>query len=176
MLAATGLLTGRGHDQSDLPDAGRGDRRAGNAGVGTLGVQGDVVFSSATTLLVELGRTTGDRLTVTGDAQNTRHRGARRHLVPHAAVDRPRDGTTYTIVSAAGGVTGTFDHVGNQLFLLRPTITYGANTVTVKLKASTVASFVSGQGANAVAFGQALDALRARPLRRARRTSTARST
>lgn len=160
-MVATGLLTGRGLINPTFLTLGAAIVAPGNAGVGTLGVQGDVIMTSATTLLVELGRTTGDRLTVTGDAQNTGIAALDGNLILTPATDRPRDGTTYTIVSAAGGVVGQFDHVGNQLFLLRPTLTYGANTVTVKLKAGSVASFVSGQGANAVAFGQALDALRA---------------
>ena len=160
-LVATGLLTGRGTINPTFLTLGAAIVAPGNAGVGTLTVQGDVVMSSATTLLLELGRTTGDRLTVTGDAQNTGIAALDGNLILTPAVDRPRDGTTYTIVSGAGGVTGTFDHVGNQLFLLRPTLTYGANAVTVKLKASSVATYVAGQGPNAVAFGQALDALRA---------------
>ncbi len=159
-LVATGLLTGRGTINPTFLTLGAAVVAPGNAGVGTLTAQGDVIFSSATTLLIELGRTTGDRLTVTGDAQNTGIAALDGNLILTPATDRPRDGTTYTIVSAAGGRVGTFDHVGNQLFLLRPTLTYGANTVTVKLKAGSVAAFVSGQGANAQAFARALDALR----------------
>jgi|GEM_PF-5438949 len=161
-LVATGLLTGRGTiDPTYLTLGAAIVAPGGTAGVGTLTVQGDVIFSSATGLLLELGRTGGDRLTVTGDALNTGIAALDGTLIltPNFS-SRPRDGAVYTIVSAAGGVAGTFDHVGNLLFLLRPTVTYGANAVTVKLKAGSVAAYVQGQGATAQAFGQALDALR----------------
>ncbi len=108
-------------------------------GIGTLSIQGDVVLASGNELLIELGRSTNDRLRVLADAaQGTTgvaSLGGDVWFTPSSAGGGPRHNNTYTFVTADGGVVNTFDSVNGFLGILRPQVTYNANTVTVKLKA-----------------------------------------
>jgi uncharacterized protein YhjY with autotransporter beta-barrel domain len=108
-------------------------------GIGTLSIQGDVVLASGNELLIELGRSTNDRLRVLADAaQGTTgiaSLGGDVWFSPSGAGGGPRHNNSYTFVTADGGVVNTFDSVNGYLGILRPQVTYGANTVTVKLKA-----------------------------------------
>jgi len=108
-------------------------------GIGTLTIQGDVVLASGNELLIELGRSTNDRLRVLADAaQGTTGiigLGGDVWFTPSSAGGGPRHGNSYTFVTADGAVIDTFDSVNAFLGILRPQLTYGANSVTVKLKA-----------------------------------------
>ncbi|HRO03201.1 MAG TPA: autotransporter domain-containing protein, partial [Terricaulis sp.] len=105
--------------------------------IGTLTIQADTILASNSELLIELGNNVSDRLAVTGDADTTgvASLGGDLWLTPAGT---PRNNQTFTVVSAAGGVDGRFDSVQGFLGILRPTVTYGANSVTVKLKAGSI--------------------------------------
>lgn len=160
-LVGFGILSGSGLIDPTYLTIGGAMVAPGGFNVGTLTVRGDVIFTSASILAIQLGRTTGDRLTVTGDAANTGIAALDGTVLftPNLS-SLPKNGNTYTILSATGGVVGTFDHTANLLGLLRPELTYGPNTVTVKLKAGSIWDFIRGLGNTAEAFGRALDALR----------------
>jgi outer membrane autotransporter protein len=64
--------------------------------------------------------------------------------------------TTYTILTATGGITGTFDNVTSNLAFLTPTLSYDHNDVFLTL--TRIASFVSeAQTPNERAVAAALD-------------------
>jgi fibronectin-binding autotransporter adhesin len=65
--------------------------------------------------------------------------------------------TTYTIVTATGGLTGTYSGVTSNLAFLTPSLSYDANNVYLLL-AQTASAFASGaQTRNQYAVGTALD-------------------
>ncbi|GAM99547.1 outer membrane autotransporter barrel [alpha proteobacterium U9-1i] len=139
-LIIQGLLTGRGtFNPTYLTSVDGAIAPGGVLGVGTLTVQGDVVLASGNELLIELGRSTNDVLRVTADpAQATTgiiNLGGDVWFTPSSAGGGPRHGNSYTFITAAGGVTDTFDAVNGFLGILRPQVTYAATSVSVKLKA-----------------------------------------
>ena len=133
-----GLVTGRGVFNPTYFTSVNGAIAPGGVGrIGVLTVQADTILASNSELLIELGNNVSDRLAITGDAQTTgiAALGGDLWLTP---VGTPRQNQTFTILTAAGGVDGTFDGVNGFLGVLRPQVTYGANSVTVKLKAGSI--------------------------------------
>lgn len=85
--------------------------------IGTLNVAGDVAFAAGSTYEVEIDATTSDKIEATGTATLN---GGDVVLTPYNGASVTA-GTSYTILSAAGGLLGTgFDSVSlasNSLFL-----------------------------------------------------------
>ena len=68
--------------------------------------------------------------------------------------------TTYNILSATGGVTGTFASVTDDLAFLTPTLAYGANAVTLNLTRDSAVTYASkGMNSYSVGVGETLDNL-----------------
>jgi len=95
----------------------------------TLQVAGNVTFAAGSTYRVALTPTAGDRITATGTATID---GGTVDVRAGAGTYTP---TTYTLLSAAGGLTGTFASLQTttNLAFLKPTLSYGANTVGLTL-------------------------------------------
>ena len=125
--------------------------------VGTLNVSGPVTFAAGSTYLVEIAGVTADRITATGAATLN---GA--NLVADGSAAAPVFNTTYTVLSAAGGRTGTFTPVLSGFSpAFAPTLNYSPTEVTLRLNpASIVGLLGSGAGgsSNIVNFANALDA------------------
>jgi outer membrane autotransporter protein len=133
---------------------GAGTLSPGNS-IGTVTVQGNLVMSAASTYLVEIAPTSADRTDVTGAAQLA---GALRLV---AAPGTYTPGTTYTILTATGGIAGTFDSVTSNLTssaFMAPTVSYNADHVFFTL--ARTASFASaGWTRNQIATGTGVDSL-----------------
>ncbi|ANW02001.1 hypothetical protein LMTR13_19330 [Bradyrhizobium icense] len=133
---------------------GAGTLSPGNS-IGTITVQGNLVLSAASTYLVEIAPTNADRTDVTGAAQLA---GALRVV---AAPGTYAPGTTYTILTATGGIAGTFDSVTSNLTsstFMAPTVSYDADRVFFTL--ARTASFASaGWTRNQIATGTGVDSL-----------------
>lgn len=133
---------------------GAGMLSPGNS-IGTITLQGNLVLSAASTYLVEIAPTSADRTDVTGVAQLA---GALRVV---AAPGTYAPGTTYTILTATGGIAGTFDSVTSNLTssaFMAPTVSYNADHVFVTL--ARTASFASvGWTRNQIATGTGVDSL-----------------
>ncbi|WP_334507686.1 autotransporter domain-containing protein [Bradyrhizobium sp. AZCC 1693] len=133
---------------------GAGTLSPGNS-IGTITVQGNLVLSAASTYLVEIAPTSADRTDVTGAAQLA---GALRVV---AAPGTYAPGTTYTILTATGGIAGTFDSVTSNLTssaFMAPTVSYNADHVFFTL--ARTASFASvGWTRNQIATGTGVDSL-----------------
>ncbi len=137
-LAVHSLITGRGTlNPTYFTSVNAAIAPGGIGSIGTLTIQADTILASNSELLIELGNNVSDRLAVTGDADTTgvASLGGDVWFTP---VGTPRANQTFTIVTAAGGIDGTFDATKGFLGILRPQVTYGANTVTVKLKAGSI--------------------------------------
>lgn len=140
-VAIDALITGRGtFNPTYFTSVNAAIAPGGIGSLGTLTVQADTILASNSELLIELGRSGADRLAVTGDAQTTgiAALGGDLWLTPYLPGGGPRHGQTYTILAASGGVVGTFDDVNGFLGILRPQVTYNADSVTVKLKAGSI--------------------------------------
>lgn len=161
-----GILSGRGRIDPTYLTVLRGVIVPGEIDqVGKLTIQGDVILSSGAISVFNLERGRSDVLAVTGDSDNPGaiSLGGLAAFVP-GAVNGPRFGGKYTVVTAEGGVQDTFDEVfWAGLGVLYPELTYKANSVVAELKAGSFASYLADAGvANsyALAFGNAFDALR----------------
>ncbi len=122
---AGGTLGGNGSVGNVLVDGGT--LSPGNS-IGTLTVQGSLTFTTASTYLVEVSAAASDRTNVTGAA-----------TLGGAAVNASFTGTTfqkqYTILNAAGGVSGSFAGPVNSNLPsnLISSLSYDANNVYLNL-------------------------------------------
>jgi len=165
-LLGEGLLTGTGTFDPTYLTVVRGVIWPGGrlgTDMGTLTIQGDLVLSSGAVLLMDANRSGTDRLVVTGDGQNSgiASLGGTVIFIRKAGA-APRHGQSFEFLTASGGVQGTFDNVLGALGVLQPTLTYGANAVTVELRAGKLSQHLQGTNASALAFANALDGLRAK--------------
>jgi len=135
---------------------------AGPNPVGTLTIKGDVILASASTLAVDLMKTKGDLLNVVADGGNAGGLALNGGAIyfGQAVGAAVRDGQSFTVASAQGGVDGTFGAVLANLGVLQPTVSYTANNVNVSLKAGSLAQYIGASNATALAFASALDGLR----------------
>ena len=117
---------------------GAGSTLAPGNSIGTLTVNGDLTFDSDTTYQVEVAPdgSSGDRVQVTGQA---RLNGAKVAHIGNNGAYRPA--TVYTILSADGGLDGTFGGVTSDYAFLVADLFYDANNVYLQLARDSYASF-----------------------------------
>jgi len=97
----------------------------GMGGSGTLNMQGNLLLTAAATYLVQISGSSSTSTAVTGKAQIA---GALLSVVPISHVSAT---TTYTILTASSGVSGTFASVllSNSGLARDPRVTYTGNSV-----------------------------------------------
>ncbi|MEH2508932.1 outer membrane autotransporter protein [Nitrobacteraceae bacterium AZCC 1564] len=122
--------------------------------IGTLNIAGNLTMQSGSTYEVETNATgQADKIVATGTT--TINGGTVKVL---AGLGNYAPSTTYTIINAAGGVSGVFDTVTSNFAFLAPTLTYDPNNVYLTLIKN--ASFASvGVTPNQIATGGGLDIL-----------------
>ena len=171
-FVAAGLLSGSGlFNPTYLTVLAGGVGPGGGDRVGQLTVQGDMIMSSASSLFVDVRRGGADRLIIVGDgpsddntltlSQNATT-GARPAVVFNKVTDAPapRANEAWVIAQADGGISGTFGTVYTFQGVLRPELTYAANTITATLRAGSLVEILDGGSATELAFANALDQLR----------------
>ena len=121
--------------------------------IGTLNVQGTLGFSPTSTYQVDISPATSDRTNVTGSAALA----GTAHFVAQPGT-YPRD-STYTILSAAGGVSGTFTDLTFSSDFLCACLSYDANNVYLHITSTGLTFAGAGQTPNQVATGAAAEAL-----------------
>ncbi|WP_054156591.1 autotransporter domain-containing protein [Rhizobium sp. AAP43] len=123
-VSGTGTLSGTGSIGTTTVESG-GTLSPGGAGTtATLSVNGDLTFETGSTYAVDLAAGAGDLTNATGSI--TINGGT----VSVSALDSRTsytDGQTYSILSASGPLTGTFDDVTTQSAFLTTTASYDAN-------------------------------------------------
>lgn len=121
--------------------------------IGTLNVAGSFAQTAGGTFQVEVNAAgQADRVAVTG-APGTATLGGSVAVVAANGVFAPS--TTYTILSATGGIVGTYAGLTNAFPFLRGTLTYDANNVLLTLSPG---GFAAGSATgNQAAVGAALD-------------------
>ncbi len=120
-----------------LAGANGGTIAPGNS-IGTINVAGNVTFAPGSTYQVEINENgTSDLIAATGTATIT---GGTVQLLPEPGTYASP--LTYTIITAGGGVTGTFDAltVGAGFAFLSPALVYNANNVQLTINQSSAFS------------------------------------
>lgn len=136
-LFASGLLSGTGRVNTPFLTSVMGNIAPGTLGtVGTLTIGGNVTMSSGSTFAVDVGAGgTSDRLAIVanGTSTGTANVGGRVIFSP-ASGSTIRANDLYTILTASGGVTGTFSP--SQLSaILTSQFIYNANSVQARILA-----------------------------------------
>ena len=122
--------------------------------IGTTNVVGTYTQAAGSTYQVEV--TPGglsDKINVTGNAVIS-NAAAVQVLADAGTYQR---NTNYTILTASGGVTGTYASVTSNFAFLKPTLSYDANNVLLNLVASQNAFVNGAQTPNQVAVATVLD-------------------
>lgn len=168
MLSVNGTLGGtvdvadggrlQGSGTIGAVDATSGGTVAPGNSIGTLSVSGAVSFASGSVYEVEANATSSDKIEATGAATLS---GGTVSLIPYQGA-LLRAGTTYTILTAAGGVSGAFDGVTLALssLFLTPRLSYDSNDVYASIVQSRSFASVaaSGNQANAAKAIESLGA------------------
>ena len=148
-VLAGGRLTGAG-TIGGLVNAGT---VAPGASIGTLNVNGPVTFQAGSTYEVEANAGgQSDRIAATGAAALTG--GTVQVLAQNGTYARQ---TRYTILTATGGVSGTFAGVTSNLAFLTPTLSYDPNDVFLTLNRNDITFASIAQTPNQRAVAGALD-------------------
>ena len=136
--------------------------------IGTLNFRGNVILASANALLIDLGANgVSDRLAVTATTFNgatpTNGMANVGGLVAFGAIpgNVVRAGNVYTILTAQGGVTGTFSMTASLSPILSPTFIYLPTSVNVQINAGLYANVVDPNSAVQVSYASLLDVNRA---------------
>ncbi|HSX53666.1 MAG TPA: autotransporter domain-containing protein [Sphingomonas sp.] len=160
-LLLSGLLTGNGTVNAPFTTSVMGSIAPGTLTTpGTMTFNGGLVLSSGSGYLVDLGANgTSDRIVVAG-AGNQANVGGTLQLSYSAA--NLRGGNSYTILTAQGGVTGTFNTPTSLSAILRPTLSYTANSVVLNIVAGNYRDVVSPSNTIAYTYAQILDWNRSR--------------
>jgi uncharacterized protein with beta-barrel porin domain len=121
--------------------------------IGTLTVNGNFTQNGGTYVVEANAQGQSDRINVAGTATIN---GATVQAV--AAPGNYGTSTTYTILNATGGVSGTYSGVSSNFAFLTPSLTYNANNVflTLALQGNAFSGF-GGNTLNQRAVGYALD-------------------
>lgn len=158
-ISASGLLGGVGtvgSGNGTRVSIGNGGTLAPGNSVGTLSVDGKLVFEPGSRYVVEVDPTgaASDRVDVSGDV--VIQGGA----VTHVGADgNYRPLAVYTILSTRGALSGQFDSVTSDFAFLRPSLgyDYGKGTVDLRLLRNDVAFGAMAATANQAAVAHALD-------------------
>ena len=145
-LGGAGTITGTVSNSGTLAP--------GNS-IGTLTVNGSYTQAAGSTYQVETNSAgQADRINVTGAPGTATINGGTVTLTAATGVYAPS--TTYTILNATGGVTGTFANARSQFPFLQPSLSYDTNNVYLTLRPG---GFGAGAAtANQAAVGRVLDA------------------
>ncbi|MCE4226973.1 hypothetical protein HCU64_24865 [Methylobacterium sp. C25] len=154
-VASGALLAGSGSTRALTVASGSSVSPGASPGaVGTLNVTGNILFSSQSLYQVDataLGQS--DRITATGTATI---QGGTVQVTAQAGLYKPT--TSYTILSAAGGVTGQFSKVTSNFAYLTPFLTYDANDAILRLARNDLQFASTAQTRNQAAVANAAQA------------------
>ena len=148
-VGAGGNLGGSGTITGNVVN--NGTLSPGNS-IGTLTVTGNYTHNAGGTYQVEVSPTQSDRITISGTATLG---GGMVNVVAGGGVYTRN--TTYTILSAAGGRTGTYSGVSSNFAFLTPTLSYDAQNVFLNLTLAQGAFVTGSRTTNQRAVGGVLD-------------------
>ncbi|TXI01681.1 MAG: autotransporter domain-containing protein [Rhizobium sp.] len=150
-LSGYGLLGGTGTVGSTVVGAGA-TLSPGDNGIGTLTINGNLTTQSGSTVLVESNGTAADRIDVTGTASLN---GGTLSLAGSGL----KAFTNYTIVSAAGGVSGSFDTIQSNYAFVTPVLDYSTGTIDLSLQRNGTSFATAGTTANQRSAARGIESL-----------------
>lgn len=128
---------------------------APGSSIGTLTINGNITFATGSAYQVEVNASgQGDRLNVTGSA--TIAGGTVQVLAENGNYS---ESTSYTILTASGGVSGTFSNVTSNLAFLTPSLSYGGQDVILSMSRNGFTFASIAQSANQAGIARAAEAL-----------------
>ncbi len=163
-----GGLTGTGTITAPYFTSVMGTIAPGTVGtVGTLNFRGNVVLASGTLYVVDVTGAGSDRIAVaaTNFAAGKPVDGIANlggQLGINYSPTTLRAGNSYTIVTAEGGVTGSFAAPAALSAILKPTLSYSANAVQLRIDAGRYADVVDPASSVQRAYAALLDQNRTR--------------
>jgi autotransporter-associated beta strand protein len=152
-----GILSGAGNITGDITQNG-GEIAPGNS-IGTITINGNYTVRSGILEFEINSNGQNDKINVVGAGHKATLQGGTIEVIALAGTYRPN--STYTLISAAGGVVGKFDRTTSNLAFLTPSLSYDANNVYISLALASNAFASAGQTINQQAVGGALDAIAA---------------
>ncbi len=137
-----GILTGAGLiDPFDLVISNGFIAPGSSGAIGSLSVRGDVTIYPEATLIFDVSNSSSDQLRAVADSTRTgifNLLGGNILFTPVSG--GPRANQNYKIITAQGGVFGTFSSVQGTVGVLTPVLTYGANEITLRYQAGSLAA------------------------------------
>ena len=146
-------LSGHGIVKGSVAVASGGTLQPGGT-IGTLTV-GSAAFASGSTYTVETNAAGAADLTVASGAI-TIASGANLAVTPDAPASSYARVTNYTILQAAGGISGTFTNVTSSAATLSPFVTYTGNAASLTLVRNDISIATLGVTANQKNAGAAI--------------------
>ncbi len=123
--------------------------------IGTLSVAGNLVFNPGSTYEAEVNAAgQSDLISVAG---STSINGGTVNVLAASGIYGPS--TQYTILTSAGGISGTFSSVTSNYAFLNPSLTYDASHVYLTLASNGVSFAGIGGTPNQIAAGNGVEAL-----------------
>jgi len=148
-----GLLQGTGTVAAPFVNSVAGQIAPGTVGtVGTLSITGNLVLASGNQYLIDVSGTAADRIAVTGQANV----GGQVVLGAGIAGQVNGLGRQFTILTATGGVTGTFT-AQNLSPILSQRFTYQQNAVLMSIRAASYSTVITTGNNVQTAYAQLLD-------------------
>ena len=159
-MLLTGGITGNGRFNAPYFTSVSGMIMPGTAGtIGTLTFGGNLILSSGTVQFIDIGaNNTSDKLAVTGVASI----GGTVGFAPIAGY-MIKAGDTFTILTAAGGLSGTYNAGIPFSAILSPKFVYTTNAVQMVVTPGKYADVVSASSPVQKAYAQLLDQDRGGP-------------
>lgn len=152
-LLASGLLQGTGRVTTPFLTSIAGTIAPGTVGtIGTLSITGNLILASASLTHIDISGTTSDLIAVTGAANV----GGVVSVGTGVAGQVNGLGRQFTILTATGGVTGTFT-AGNLTPILSQQFTYQPNAVLMQIRAASYATVIDTTNPVQAAYAQLLD-------------------
>ncbi len=130
---------------------------------GTLTIGGNLVMASGTNYFVNLlNNGVSDRIAVVANGASTGTANVGGVLAVSGATGSAiRANDLYTILTAAGGVSGTFSSANSLSAILKPTVLYSANAVQLRIDAAAYSSVIDTTSPVQRAYAALLDTGRA---------------
>ena len=148
-IGGNGSITG--------PFVGNGGTVAPGNSIGTLNVSGSFVQNGGVYQVEANASGQSDLISVSGAPGTAKINGGTVQVL--AAQGSYRQSTQYTIVTATGGLSGTYSGVSSNLAFLVPTLSYDSNNAYLTLTRAANAFASGAQSANQLAVAQALDSV-----------------
>ena len=158
-----GILSGSGLiDPFDLVISDGFLAPGSRGAIGSLSVRGDVTIYPEARLIFDVSNSSADQLRAISDTSRTGIVNLLGGSILFSPVSGgPRANQNYKIITAQGGVFGTFSSVQGSVGVLTPVLTYGANEVTLRYQAGSLAAQLPATATTTeLAFANALDQLR----------------